>query len=97
MFFIHVRESFRKPAMFIKFNYLEALKIFAVVTDAQCSNVTNVRNLSLMLEKLLREAVVFLKISQNSQENTCDRVSFLIKLQACRKGVLRNFAKLQNF
>ena len=24
---------------------------------------------------------VFLKISQNSQENTCDRVSFLIKLQ----------------
>ena len=29
---------------------------------------------------------VFLKISQNSQENTCARVSFLIKLQ-----VLRNF------
>ena len=26
---------------------------------------------------------VFLKISQNSQENTCARVSFLIKLQAC--------------
>ena len=25
---------------------------------------------------------VFLGISQNSQENTCDRVSFLIKLQA---------------
>ena len=25
---------------------------------------------------------VFLKILQNSQENTCDRVSFLIKLQA---------------
>ena len=25
---------------------------------------------------------VFLKISQNSQENTCARVSFLIKLQA---------------
>ena len=25
---------------------------------------------------------VFLEISQNSQENTCDRVSFLIKLQA---------------
>ena len=25
---------------------------------------------------------VFLKVSQNSQENTCDRVSFLIKLQA---------------
>ena len=26
---------------------------------------------------------VFFKISQNSQENTCARVSFLIKLQAC--------------
>ena len=26
---------------------------------------------------------VFLEISQNSQENTCARVSFLIKLQAC--------------
>ena len=25
---------------------------------------------------------VFLEISQNSQENTCDRVSFLIKLKA---------------
>ena len=25
---------------------------------------------------------VFLKISQNSQENTCVRVSFLLKLQA---------------
>ena len=25
---------------------------------------------------------VFLEISQNSQENTCDRVSFLIRLQA---------------
>ena len=26
---------------------------------------------------------VFLKISQNSQRNTCARYSFLIKLQAC--------------
>ena len=26
---------------------------------------------------------VFLEISQNSQENTCARISFLIKLQAC--------------
>ena len=26
--------------------------------------------------------MAFLKISQNSQENTCTRVSFLIKLQA---------------
>ena len=28
---------------------------------------------------------VFLEISQNSQENTCARVSFLIKLQAKSK------------
>ena len=42
------------------------------------------------LRKLKSEAVaptcsvkkVFLEISQNSQENTCARVSFLIKLQA---------------
>ena len=30
---------------------------------------------------------VFLEVSQNSQENTCARVSFLIKLQACGTGV----------
>ena len=38
---------------------------------------------------------VFLEISQNSQENTCVRVSFLIKLQVWDPGVflkiLRNF------
>ena len=38
---------------------------------------------------------VFLQISQNSQENTCARVSFLMKLQASDIGVflwiLRNF------
>ena len=30
---------------------------------------------------------VFLEISQNSQENTCARVSFLIKLQACGQSL----------
>ena len=29
---------------------------------------------------------VLLEISQNSQENTCTRVSFLITLQACSKN-----------
>ena len=29
--------------------------------------------------------MVFLEISQYSQENTCDRVSFLIKLQALKQ------------
>ena len=46
---------------------------------------------------------VFLEITQNSQENTCTRVSFLIKLQACafiEKGTLAQGAFLwilQNF
>ena len=31
---------------------------------------------------------MFLEISQNSQENTCDRFSFLIKLQAIKKETL---------
>ena len=31
---------------------------------------------------------VFLKIPQNSQENNCDRVSFLIKLQDFKRTVL---------
>ena len=35
---------------------------------------------------------VFLEISQNSQENTCARVSFLIKLQAS----VRNISKSKN-
>ena len=34
---------------------------------------------------------VFLEISQNSQENTCARVSFLIKLQA--SGLRTHFSK----
>ena len=37
---------------------------------------------------------VFLKILQNSQENTCVRVSFLIKLQAPHRCFPVNFAKI---
>ena len=36
---------------------------------------------------------VFLEISQNSQENTCARVSFLIKLQALGRCFPDNFVK----
>ena len=36
---------------------------------------------------------MFLKISQNSQENTCARVSFLIKLGFWHKYFLVNFTK----
>ena len=43
---------------------------------------------------------LFLKILQNSQQNTCAAVSFYMKFQPrssrpevfCKKGVLRNFA-----
>ena len=40
---------------------------------------------------------VFLEISQNSQENTCARVSFLIKLQAWDSGTGIFLWILQNF
>ena len=36
---------------------------------------------------------LFLEISQNSQENTCARVSFLIKLQALGRCFPDNFVK----
>ena len=35
---------------------------------------------------------MFLKVSQNSQENTCARVSFLIKLQASATAIKLNIA-----
>ena len=35
-----------------------------------------------------------LEISQNSQENTCTRVSFLIRSQAFRLQIPKNFSKL---
>ena len=37
---------------------------------------------------------VFFKISQNSRENTCARVSFLIKLQASDIGVFCEFCEI---
>ena len=53
----------------------------------------SVINTQICLQTVLSEAAtggvlwkkVFLEISQNSQENTCVRVSFLIKLQASTK------------
>ena len=36
---------------------------------------------------------VFLEISQNSQENTCVRVSFLIKLQAKKETLAHMFSR----
>ena len=42
------------------------------------------------IRSLSEAAKMFLKISQNSKENTCARVSFLIKLQAWRTSLLQN-------
>ena len=43
---------------------------------------TNVMEMQKQPPELLYEKKVFLEISQNSQEITCAKVSFLIKLQA---------------
>ena len=52
-----------------------------------------------MFSEIIREAVarrsslenLFLEIPQNSQESTCSRVPFLIKLQACATLLKRRF------
>ena len=51
------------------------------------------KNQNLFIWKATRGVLwkkVFLKISQNSQENTCARVSFLIKLQAWGHPISKN-------
>ena len=40
---------------------------------------------------------VFLEITQNSQENTCDRVSFLIKLQPSAWNFIKKQSLAQEF
>ena len=60
------------------------------------NDCVNFRIKRVCLEEVSRRCSVkkvFLKISQNSQKNTCARVSFLIKLQAIG-GVLRTSATL---
>ena len=60
------------------------------------NDCVNFRIKTVCLEAVSRRCSVkkvFLKISQNSQENTCARVSFLIKLHAIG-GVLRRSATL---
>ena len=70
-----------------------AVKLLLESTQKHVRNVTELRE---YLRKLILDDFnvqkqapevfykkVFLKVSQNSQENTCARISFLIKLQAC--------------
>ena len=71
------------------------LKILMHISGLSCvskkfQNTSMCRSIENRVQSLYREAVaqrcsvkkVFLEISQNSQENNCARVSFLIKLQA---------------
>ena len=57
---------------FRKLHLIAALFWILIRTKAQGEAVTQRRSVK----------KVFLEVSQNSQENTCARVSFLIKLQA---------------
>ena len=54
-----------------------------------CS-VSNVEGLSELATRGVLCKKVFLGISQNSQENTCARVSFLIQLHLLRTPLLQN-------
>ena len=62
-------------------------------------NWSEVKNCGIPISRLYLEAAarrcsvkkVFLEILQNSQENTCARVSFLIKLQASGRPQAYNF------
>ena len=62
------------------------LSHFSVVEEHELSESTShLLRVPLTLEVVVQRCSVkkvFLKISQNSQESTCTRVSFLIKLQA---------------
>ena len=67
------------------------------VTRYAVSCVVRSKKKQVLLEKIIKHSEaatrgvlckkVFLEISQNSQENTCARVSFLIKLQTLPKRV----------
>ena len=80
--------------------YCEICKIFKNIYLEKPLRET--ASTGLHLQSLLREAVVrryfvkkvFLKISQNSQKNTCARIFFLITFQAYNLG--HNFLEIYN-
>ena len=66
------------------------LSQFVEDINRNCQQLANVR--TMVLEAVVRRCSVkkvFLEISENSQENTCVRVSFLIKLQAAPATLLK--------
>ena len=63
----------------------DELTIFNSLENEYYNEVAILMNISEFAEAVVQRCSakkVFLEISQNSQENTCARVSFLIKLQA---------------
>ena len=61
----------------------------SILSDSLSKNSFQFKCMPIILSKLNRQVPgefykkkIFLKISQNSRENTCARISFLIKLQA---------------
>ena len=64
------------------------------------ARIKDICNLVTNIEAVVQTCSVkkmFLEISQNSQENTCARVSFLIKLQAWPATLLKNKTPPQVF
>ena len=54
----------------------------------------NLSNNRSRLPEVFRKKKVFLEISQNSHENTCTRISFLIKLQASVSNFIKKEAQV---
>ena len=80
----NLKNVLRKPDEITRTVFLLQLRNLTVY---RCSDnsLVNCNSLICISEAATRGVLckeVFLKISQNSQENTCARVSFLIKLQA---------------
>ena len=75
--FLHLFEF--PPILNLQNNYTDR-KIMNVLTKR---TEANVKNLTAAVAQRCSVKKVFLEISQNSQENTSARVSFLIKLFSC--------------
>ena len=78
----------------------DELTIFNSLENEYYNEVAILMNISEFAEAVVQRCSakkVFLEISQNSQENTCARVSFLIKLQASGFPVFVFLRILWNF
>ena len=62
--------------------------MFIVVSKTTVEKIQNYYRNTEAVVQMCSVKKVFLEISQNSQENTCARASFLIKLQASRPATV---------